>query len=277
MKRARLAMAKRHVPNTIPVNARIALALGAVVLLVYMSAGLATGHTYIPGKRGGFLLSGLPTLFIVFSASALFLASLLTIVDHYDKRPNEATYAATRGSCLKAALYSFIAAPFIELVDRLFLLRDVHVFPEVHGLAENYTFYTPKLQALTRYVDPILDNVLAIGLLSLATGALAKLIHKYSSNLNRVVGLLIGLSMLGLSVLMLASDARDFFMGEVKAGRRYVVQAEQEPAKFNAVLLAHFMLGGILFTASAFMLVGVATGRDGLLRRQDTATTRTEG
>ncbi len=243
----------------IPAKVRIALALGAVVLLLYMCAGLATGHTFIPGKRGGFLLSGLPTLFIVLAASALFLASLLTIVDHYDKRPNEATYAATRKACLKAALYLFIAGPFVELVHRLW---GVDVFPEVHGLAESYTFYTPKLQALTRYVDPILNNVVAIGLLSLATGALGMLIDKSSSKLRRIGGLLIGISMLGLSILMLASYARDFFMGEVKAGRRLVVQAEQEPAKFNAILLTHFMLGGILFTASAFILLTAATGRD---------------
>lgn len=96
---------KRHVPNVIPAGIRVVLAVCAVILLVYMSAGLATGYTYVPGKRGGFLLSGLPTLLLIICASALFLASLLTIIDHFDQRPNEATYTATRRWCLRVALY----------------------------------------------------------------------------------------------------------------------------------------------------------------------------
>ena len=230
-----------------------------------MSAGLATGYTYIPGKRGGFLLSGLPTLLLIICASALFLASLLTIIDHYDKRPNEATYTATRRGCLRVALYLFIAAPFIEFAHRLLLLRDIDVLPKVHGFAENYSLYSPKLRALSHHLNPILDNGIAIAFLAVTTGGLGLLVNKYSSNWKRLATLLLAVSVLSLSVLSLASSTRDFFTGEVKAGRRYnryVVKAEQEPAKFNAILLTHFMLGGVLFTGGSFSLFTLAIRRE---------------
>jgi hypothetical protein len=230
-----------------------------------MVAGVATGYTYIPSKRGGLLLSGLPTLLIVLCASALFLASLLTIFDHYDKRPNEATYVAIRKACLKGALYLFIAAPFVELAHRLLPLWGVDLLPDVHGLAENSTFYSPRLGALTHHLDPILGNALAIGLLAAATGGLGLLINKYSTTSRRIATALVGVSMLALSVLMLAGFTKDFLTGEVKAGRRhnrYVIKAEEEPAKFNAILLTNFVLGGTLFTGSAFSLLVVATRPD---------------
>jgi hypothetical protein len=246
----------RHIPNVIPAKVRIVLTFCAVGLLIYMCAGLATGYTYLPGRRGGILLSGIPTLFVVVAASSLFLAALLTIVDHYDRRPNEASYTLTRRTCLRAALYLFIAAPFAELAHRLLVLNGIDVLPNVHGLAENYTFYSPELLPLTRYLDPVTNNAPLIGVLSFATGGVGLLIDKYSSNLKRVAMLLISVSMLGVSVFGIAGSARNFLTGEVHAGRRsdkYIVKAEQEPAKFNAILLTRFALGGMLFTASAFV------------------------
>ncbi len=255
-----------HVPNVVPAKVRIGLAICAVFLLIYMCGGLATGYTYLPGKRGGLLLSGIPTLFIVAAASALFLAALLTIVDHYDRRPNEASYAFTRKTYRRAALYLFIAAPFAELAHRLLLDNGIDIFPNAHGLAENYTFYSPRLHALKRFLDPITSNVLWIGLLSFGTGGVGILIDKYShsAGFRRIASLLISVSMLGVSLFAMAGGAQDFLNGEVKRGRQsaeYTIQAELEPAKFNAILLTHFAMSGMLFTASAFVLVGVATNR----------------
>ena len=254
----------KHTPNVVPAPIRLTLAVCAVGLLAYMCAGLATGYTYIPGKRGGFLLSAIPTLLIVGAASALFLTALLTIVDHYDKRPNEPSYSAARRLCLKAALYLFVAAPFIEVAQRLLLLLNIDVFPHLHGLAEDYTFYSSEMNRLARHVDPILNNGVIIALLSAATGGVGILVNKYSSNFKRLAAALVALSMLGISSLMLAKSTQSFFTGEVKTGSRYnkdIVHADKEPAKFNAILLTHFSLGGILLTASAFLLVGTATGR----------------
>ncbi|MBK8102629.1 MAG: hypothetical protein IPK30_04935 [Cellvibrionales bacterium] len=225
---------------------------------------MATGYTYLPGKRGGILLSGLPTLLIVIAASGLFLASLLTIIDHYDKRPNEASYSRLRKYCLKSSLHLFIAAPFVELAQRLLLLWGIDIFPHIHGLAENYTFYNPRLNALVQYVEPITSNGVLIVLLAVVTGGLSILIDKHSSDLKRLVGGLACVSMLSLSVLFLASSTHDFLSGNVKIGskhHKFIVRAHQEPAKFNAVLLTNFALGGFMLTFSTFGLIGTMTDR----------------
>ena len=255
---------KPHKPNVIPANGRVALTIAAVCLMVFMCAGMATGYTYLPSRRGGFLLSGFPTLLLVLAASGLFLASLLTIVDHYDRRPNEASYASARTYCLKGALYLFVAAPFVEVAQRLLLLWDVDIFPRVHGFAENYTFYSPEFRALVRYVEPITNHELLIALLAFATGGLGILIDKHSSRFKRLVVVFASISMLSLSTLLLASSTHDFLSGEVTDGRRhykYTVRAVEEPAKFNAILLTNFALGGIMLTASAFALIGAVTTR----------------
>ena len=269
---------KPHKPNVVPANVRVALTIAAVCLIAYMCAGMATGYTYLPGKRGGFLLSGFPTLLVVLAASGLFVAALLTIVDHYDKRPNEASYKSLRTSCLKSALYLFIAAPFVELAKRILLLWGVDVFPEVHGLAENYTFYSPELSALVRHIEPITSHGWLIALLAFATGGLGILIDKHSSGLHRLVAALFGISMLGLASLLLASSTQDFLSGKVDAGRRshkHEVRALDEPAKFNAILLTHFSLGGMMFTASALLLAGALTNRVKPPRLQSSKAART--
>ncbi len=238
--------------------------MASVSLLIYMCAALATGYTYLPAKRGGFLLSGLPTLLLVLAASGLFLAALLTIIDHYDKRPNEASYAALRRYSLRAALYLFIAAPLVEALHRLLLVGNIDVLPQVHGLAEHSTFYSPGLNQYAQYVAPIEAHGWLLLLLMLVTAGLGAVIDKYSSKLKRVTMGLFSVSMLCLSTMMLTNTTHDFLTGEVTAGRRshkYTVHAEREPAKFNAILLTNFAMGGVMLTFSTFGLVVVLTGR----------------
>ena len=256
---------QRYIPNSVPARVRVLLALMSVGLLVYMVAGLATGYTYVPARRGGILLSGLPTLLIVLAASALFLAALLTIVDHYDQRPNEITYATVRRICLRLAFYLFIAAPFVEFTNMILLDRGIHLLPEVHGFAEHSTFHSPRLRAFAQYVDPVLGNTLVIVLIALATAGMARVLNKHSNARKRAAAVLGGISALALSVLVLANSTHDFLTGEVHAGRRsnrYVVQAEVEPAKFNAILLTEFMMGGAIFSGGLFMLFVVARRPD---------------
>lgn len=255
---------KMHKPNVIPAKARVALVIVAAFLILFMCAAAATGYFYLPGKRGGFLLSGFPTLLIVLAASGLFLAALLTIIDHYDRRPNEASYSRLRTYCLRGALYLFIAAPIVELAQRLLLLWNIDIFPRIDGLAGSYTFYTPELRGLLQYVEPITSHWWLLGLLSFATGGLGLLIDKRCSGLQRVVAVLFSISMLSLSTLFLASSTRDFFLGQINDGQsshKHIIRAINEPAKFNAILLTHFVLGGVMFTASAFVFVAAITDR----------------
>jgi hypothetical protein len=53
-------------------------------------------------------------------------------------------------------------------------------------------------------------------------------------------------------------------MGEVTAGLRstkQVILADKEPAKFNAILLTHFSIGGFMLITSSFVFFGVLTNR----------------
>ena len=85
-------MRKNYKPNFIPLKTRVWLLIGVVFLLLFTLAEFAIGYTFLSGKRGGVLLSGIPTFMVAFASLSLCLAAFLTIVDHYDKRPNEHHY-----------------------------------------------------------------------------------------------------------------------------------------------------------------------------------------
>lgn len=250
----------KYYPNIVPLSLRVTLFVCAVGLLIYMCVGLSTGYTYIPGKRGGILLSAMPTFFIVGSASALFLSAMLTIIDHYDKRPNELVYKAAKRVLLKLALYLFIAAPLVGLAKDLLQLFGINIFPDLHGFAENYTLYSSDMNDYERYFDVILDNGWVVFLISVLAGFVGIIFIKRGSNKNRFSGALVAFSMLGMSSLFLANSIQDFLSGKIKF-RHNIVYADQEVAKFNAILLTDFSLSGVMFTASVFVLVGVITGR----------------
>lgn len=256
---------KKHRPNFIPLKTRVFLAICAFFLFVFVLVELALGYTYLPGKRGGFLLSGIPTLMIALSATALLLATLLTIIDHYDKRPNEASYKSLRSFCFKTSLYLFIAAPIFELAESLLRLSGFNSPPRFHGIAETYSLHSAELNGYVKYLSPIQNNALTIGILSFTTLGFGFLVEKFFvGRAKRFVMLMAGIGMLGLSCLWLAETTKDFLSGEVAIGHRsskHIVQADHEPAKFNAILLTHFSLAGFMFVSSAFVILGVITNR----------------
>lgn len=87
--------------------------LGLLVLQFAVMAG-ANGLVYLPGKRSEVMLSGVPTLLIVVASLALTAASALYVIDHYDRRPNEATYQASMRTLAWMAAGLYIAAPIME-------------------------------------------------------------------------------------------------------------------------------------------------------------------
>lgn len=256
---------RKHKPNAVPLKTRIVLAVCALFLIAFVLAELATGYTYIPGKRGGLLLSGIPTLMIAICAAALLAATLLTIVDHYDKRPNEAAYSSVKKLCYKTSAFLFVAAWLFGIAEQLMLFVGIDVFPRLRGVAPNYTLHTPELQAYIPHLDPILNNTGSILLAVLAAFGLSALVERfYKGRAQRLMLLLTSIGTLGLSSLWLADTAKDFLSGQIKVERRYsqyIVKASHEPAKFNAILLTHFSLSSIIFAASIFAFVGIATRR----------------
>jgi hypothetical protein len=249
-----------HRPNSFPRGLRIFLGFSTGILLLLAAAGLATGYTYLPGKRGGVLLSGLPTLVLCACLLSVCAACILLIADHYDRRPNERSYAAARRACLKTSVGLLLLAPLVELALLSLSIAGVHT-PTFQGLASSETFHSPSLSRYVHYIDPVLDRGWLIGLVSVSLLGIALTLDKYVRDApRRLVACLLGAGLLGVSSLMLASATEDLLSGRVSAGRRsgaHVIEAQAEPAKFNAVLLTHFGIGGILLsTGVATLLLG---------------------
>lgn len=256
----------KHRPNRIPLRTRVFLAVCALFLIVFVLAEVALGYTYLPGKRGGLLLSGIPTLMLAAAATALLAAALLTIVDHYDKRPNEATYKAAKSVCYKAALFLSIGAPLFEAAESLLHLAGYSPFPSFQGVASHYSMHSPQLRAYAQYLAPILESqgpIIAVAsFLAMGLGYAAE--KMFAARAKRFTLLIAGVGMMCLSSLWVASTTKDLMMGEVTAGRRstkQVIHADKEPAKFNAILLTHFSLGGFMLITSSFVFFGVLANR----------------
>jgi hypothetical protein len=255
----------KHRPNRIPLRTRVFLAICALFLIVFVLAEVALGLTYLPGKRGGFLLSGIPTLMLAAAATALLAAALLTIVDHYDKRPNEATYKTTKSVCYKAALFLFVGAPLFEVTESFLHIAGYSPFPSFRGLASHYSMHTPQLRAYAQYLAPILENqvpIIALASIAMVLGYAAEKI--FAARAKRFTLLMSGIGMMCMSFFWVANTTKDLMMGEVTAGLRstkQVILADKEPAKFNAILLTHFSIGGFMLITSSFVFFGVLTNR----------------
>lgn len=90
---AQLSSRVNYVANHIPRDERISNTVFALVIFVYGAVSLLIDDFYIPGKRSnGEHLHGMP-VWIMFAASLCAVIVLTaTVIDHYDKRPNERGY-----------------------------------------------------------------------------------------------------------------------------------------------------------------------------------------
>jgi hypothetical protein len=255
---------KTHRPNSIPLQLRALSAVAVLGLLLYALAALLTGHAYVPGKRGGLFLAGLPTLLLVFAALCASVAATLTLVDHYDRRPNEAAYRNARRNALRLALYAFLAAPFVQLLDALLLLAGLDLLPRFEGLAPHSTLHSPQLRGHLPRLAPLLAASVPLALASFGAIGLGLLLHaRWQSRTRRAVLVLLSLGLLGLATVTLTHSFAALLRGEVQPGSRHraPVTAQAQPAKFNAVLLTRFGVGGLLLVGSATVLVVAAWGR----------------
>jgi len=256
----------RHRPNYIPLKTRVFLAVCALFLIVFVLAELAFGYTYLPLRRGGVLLSGIPSLMLAIAATALLSAALLTIIDHYDKRPNEARYVALKSACYKTAIILFIGAPLFELTENFLRQAGYNPFPSFHGIASNYSLHSPELKAYAQYLEPIFERLeLIVGLGSFLALGMGYATDKFMGTQGkRLVFIIGGIGMICLSLFWLVVTIHNLMIGEVSAGSHgstQVIHAQNQPAKFNAILLTHFSLGGFMLLTSIVVVIGVITNR----------------
>jgi hypothetical protein len=233
-----------HVPNQVPLAVRLQLAVLATGLLLYLCAALAIGHTYLPGKRGGLLLGGTGTLLVVLGVAALLMAALLKIVDHYDRRPNEATYAALCTWLLKAGLALLLGGPLVAVLLGILGIDPARDF---QGLARDATWHSPGLREYAPRVRIVLDQAVWIGAVSILALFAAMLFDKKAQASGRLFALAGAVAALGFGLLMLGYALEDFLLGQVDVRRRPTIYAMQQPNVFNAVLLTRGLAGALLF------------------------------
>ena len=100
-----------YCPNRIPLRTRVFVAFFAAILIAYGLHGLLTDDIFIPGRQSkGIHFQGLPAL-CLFSAMCLAAsACIAVIVDHYDRRDNEAAYQKIVNVLCLLDLVAFVCA-----------------------------------------------------------------------------------------------------------------------------------------------------------------------
>lgn len=244
-----------HIPNQIPGRTRIFLTILAMAFMAYAIAELAIGITYLPAKHGhGILLSGVPTVMVAISAALLGVVAVSVVIDHYDRRPNEAQYKSLQGSLAKIAFLLFVSAPFVELL-RSFLPRAAAIdFFSYRGFAADVPLDAPAYSGYTRAIDGVLHGGFAIAVvgIGLACGLAGHVVDRiWGRRAKKLTLLLYSLLLVSLSGLGLLWTAREVVAGEASIGRSSYEQsilAAREPAKFNAVILTRGSVFVLMFS-----------------------------
>jgi hypothetical protein len=103
-------------PNIVPVVTRIAHSASALCLLAYGVFGLLLGDIYVPGRATEgmhFHGSAAVAMFCAMLAAIAILVS--TVIDHYDKRPNERGYGRFAKRAEFVAWTFFVFAGIVEI------------------------------------------------------------------------------------------------------------------------------------------------------------------
>lgn len=249
----------QYKPNHISLKVRLTCLFIMLVCIAYGIAELANGYTYIPAKRGGFFISGIPTLIIAIASFLFCIVAALTIIDHYDKRNNEKIYSMSKEAIFKTALYMFMGAPVVGILETVLLRNGIDIFPKFHGFAETFSYHTPGMQELLIYVTPFSDNALYIIGVSCGLVLIGESIVKWKNGKYKTLSSIFGcLGMIGIGVFILSTSFEELLLGTAGFGKdhSYSVTAIGEPAKFNAVLLTGFIIGGMFFISGCIALMG---------------------
>lgn len=215
-----------------------------LLTLQFAVVAAANGLVYLPGKRSEVMLSGLPTLLIVIASLALTAASALHVIDHHDRRPNEATYQAGMRALGWLAFGLYLAAPLME-----------HLLPSVsRTLAWHLDWFDLHPETARRWMAAYPPEwrpgtatfMTAFGLLVL-TGLLSKLHSSFQRS-----RLLTGLGGAGFALL-----------GEVSSGRLTSAHgktlmrwSDSDPARFQALVATYSTLAMSAFCLGILLVVG---------------------
>lgn len=223
----------------------------SVLTFVYAVAELAIGYTYVPGRRGGLLLSGVPTFMIAFASLSFCLVSASVVADHLDPRDNTAAYRRARRWLLKVGIALLVLAPFAEIG-----MLAVHAMggpapPRFSGFAANAALHDPALAHHGERMHDLMRSPVLVW--SLAGSALAGLLLIVVGRLGvsvwpqlRALAAIAFCLLCGVFLLLGVLEV--FFRGEVSLERYGIISATTYPAAFNAALLARALTGAMMLT-----------------------------
>lgn len=226
--------------------------LGLLILQFAMVAA-ANGLVYLPGKRTEVMLSGLPTLLIVIASLALTAASALYVIDHYDRRPNEAVYRASMNKLGWLAFGLYVAAPLVETlmpsVSRTLAwhLDWFDLRPE--AVARLRALYPPEWRPGTMTFMAAIGALVLVGLLSKLHPPLQK------------SRLLTGMA--GASFALLGGAWMVHLLAEVSGGRltsahgkTLMIWSSADPARFQALAATYCTLALFAICLGLMLFVG---------------------
>lgn len=143
-----------HSPNHIPLGMRLISAVVALTWTGWALIGLLSGHMFLLiSRRGPIQFSGIPAWLFSAAVMASAVACAVVILDHYDRRKNEASYQRTRRRLWWTALLFFCLAAGVGCAERsgwlpytdgrigllsTDQLRSLLASPSIHGLLSPY-------------------------------------------------------------------------------------------------------------------------------------------
>lgn len=224
-----------------------------LLILQFAVVAAANGLVYLPGKRSEVMLSGLPTLLIVIASLALTAASALYVIDHCDRRPNEALYRAGMSKLGWLSFGLYIAAPVLEhLMPSVSRTLAWHVdWFDLHpeAVARLMAFYPPEWRPGTMTFMAAIGTLVLVGLLSKLHPPLQK------------SRLLTGMG--GASFALLGVAWMVHLLGEVASGRltsahgkTLMLWSSAEPARFQALAATYCTLALFAFCLGVLLVVG---------------------
>lgn len=168
-------------PNRLSLAARLFYGVAAVTWLGWAAIGLVSGHMFILlSRRGPWHFSGLAA--VLFCCAVLLSSALcaLQVIDHYDRRDNEASYKAMRRRLLWGAFILFVLTLILSCSGSLGATRVPDGFigwmdttSLVHGI---------KSPRLVRYLSPMAASLngwlLGTTIWLLVVGMVGKLLFK---------------------------------------------------------------------------------------------------
>lgn len=224
-----------------------------LLLLQFAVVAAANGLVYLPGKRSEVMLSGLPTLLIVIASLALTAASALYVIDHHDRRPNEAMYQAwiRRLGWLAFGLYAL--APLME-----------HLMPSVsrtlawhldwfdlrpQTVAGLMSAYPPEWRPGKQTLMTAFGALVVVGLLGKVAPSLQK---------SRLMTGLTGASFALLGGAWLVHLMFEISLGKMMSaqGKTLMLWSSADPARFQALVATYCTLALFALSLGLMLVLG---------------------